>query len=74
MGAGPSWAYLWPDGTVTGGGERDLGEELAAAYRLLREDGLPGLESFVLEADLEHGVYRVVCEPLGRYWDHPVPA
>lgn len=74
MGAGPSWVYLWPDGTVTGGGERDLGEELAAAYWLLRENGLPGLESFVLEADLEHGLYRVVCEPLGRHWDHPAPA
>ncbi|WP_017609123.1 methyltransferase domain-containing protein [Nocardiopsis xinjiangensis] len=72
VGAGTAWAYLWPDGTVTGGGDRDLDGELAAAYRLLRETGMPGLESFVLEADPAHGFYRVACEPLGRSWEHLV--
>jgi protein-L-isoaspartate O-methyltransferase len=72
MGAGPAWAYVWPDGSVTGGGDRALGEELGHAYRLLRGAGLPGLESFTLEADAGQGFCRVACAALGQHWDHPV--
>ncbi|MBB6118356.1 methyltransferase domain-containing protein [Nocardiopsis algeriensis] len=72
MGAGAAWSYLWPDGTVTGGGDRALGEELAEAYLLLQDNGLPGLESFALEAVPDHGLYRVTCAVLGRHWDHSV--
>jgi protein-L-isoaspartate O-methyltransferase len=72
MGVGPAWAYVWPDGTVTGGGDRALGEELGHAYRLLRGAGLPGLESFDLESDAGQGSYRVACAALGQHWAHPV--
>ncbi|MES0833637.1 protein-L-isoaspartate(D-aspartate) O-methyltransferase [Nocardiopsis tropica] len=71
-GAGPAWAYVWPDGTVTGGGDRDLGAELADAYRRLREAGLPALDAFTLEVDPERDFYRVSCAAVGRHWDHPV--
>lgn len=72
MGAGQAWAYLWPDGTVTGGGDRALGEELAESYRMLREAGLPGVEHFALEAGPDRGSYRVVCEVFDGYWEHAV--
>ncbi|MFJ9555772.1 protein-L-isoaspartate(D-aspartate) O-methyltransferase [Nocardiopsis sp. NPDC101807] len=71
-GAGPAWAYVWPDGTVTGGGDRDLGAELADAYRRLREAGLPPLDAFTLDADAGRDFHRVSCEAVGRHWDHPV--
>ncbi len=72
MGAGPAWAYVWPDGTVTGGGDRALGEELSQAYRLLREFGFPDLGSFALEAAPGQDSYRVACAVLGQHWGHPV--
>ncbi|WP_201296840.1 MULTISPECIES: methyltransferase domain-containing protein [unclassified Nocardiopsis] len=72
MGAGSAWAYVWPDGTVTSGGDRALGEELGEAYRLLQGFGLPGLGSFTLEADPGQGAYRVTCAALGQHWEHPI--
>ncbi|MGW9636991.1 methyltransferase domain-containing protein [Nocardiopsis alba] len=67
--ADASWAYVWPDGTVTGGGERDLFGELAAAYDALTEAGRPPLETFSLEVDPKNGVRRVRAPDLG-VWEH----
>jgi protein-L-isoaspartate O-methyltransferase len=72
MGTGQSWAYLWPDGTVTGGGDRALGEELADSYQRLQAAGLPDLGNFTLRADTGSSTYRVACAALGQHWDHPV--
>ncbi|MGW5879170.1 protein-L-isoaspartate O-methyltransferase family protein [Nocardiopsis terrae] len=71
-GAGEAWAYVWPDGTVTGGGDRDLAAELADAYQLLRKAGLPTLDAFSLEAGAERDSYRIACGTVGRSWNHPV--
>ena len=71
-GAGSSWAYVWPDGTVTGGGDRALGDDLADAYRQLREAGLPALDAFTLDVDPGRGSYRVACAKAGRHWNHTV--
>lgn len=72
MGAGQSWAYLWPDGTATGGGEPSLSQDLAQAYGQLQEAGSPGLDAFYLEADPGQGSYRVVCSAMDRVWHHRV--
>ncbi|WP_053616058.1 methyltransferase domain-containing protein [Nocardiopsis sp. NRRL B-16309] len=72
MGSGPSWAYLWPDGSVSGGGDRALNEELADAYQRLQDAGLPDLRDFTLRVGAESSSYRVACTALGQHWDHPV--
>jgi hypothetical protein len=72
MGTAESWAYIWPDGTITGGGERPLGDTLAHAYRQLQDAGLPELESFLLEADPGCGSYRVTCSAMDQEWIHHV--
>ncbi|WP_067604538.1 methyltransferase domain-containing protein [Nocardiopsis listeri] len=72
MGAGESWAYVWPDGSVTGEGDRALGSELADAYRCLSDAGLPGLSAFSLEVGPDQGSYKVECALSGRHWNHPI--
>ncbi|MCP3015056.1 protein-L-isoaspartate(D-aspartate) O-methyltransferase [Nocardiopsis dassonvillei] len=72
LGAGSAWAYLWPDGTVTGGGNRSLSVELADAYRRLQDAGLPALGAFTLEAGPERVSYRVTCASIDQCWEHPV--
>lgn len=72
MGAGESWAYVWPDGSVTGEGERALGVELADAYRRLSDAGLPGLSAFSLEVGPDQGSYKVECALSGQHWNHPI--
>lgn len=69
--AGAAWAYVWPDGTVTGEGDRALGVELADAYRELQKAGLPALDAFTLGLAPGHGSYRVACAATGSAWDHP---
>ncbi|WP_435113235.1 methyltransferase domain-containing protein [Nocardiopsis synnemataformans] len=71
LGAGAPWAYVWPDGSTTGGGPRDLVEELAEVHALLEGAGWPELSEFSLETDTECGVYRVRTGALGP-WEHPV--
>lgn len=72
MGVGESWAYVWPDGSVTGEGERALGSELADAYRRLSDAGLPSLSAFSLEVDPDRDSYKVECALIGRRWNHPI--
>lgn len=72
MGAAESWAYIWPDGTITGHGEPPLSDTLAHAYRQLQDAALPGLECFFLEADPGRGSYRVTCSAMDQEWIHHV--
>ncbi|MBR8745089.1 methyltransferase domain-containing protein [Nocardiopsis sp. MG754419] len=72
MGDGEAWAYVWPDGSVTGEGERALGRESAEAHRLLADAGVDGMGAFTLEVAPERDAYRVACAALERWWDHPV--
>ncbi|WP_306369941.1 methyltransferase domain-containing protein [Nocardiopsis sp. CC223A] len=72
MGDGEAWAYVWPDGTVTGDGESSLARDLAAAYRSLLDAGLPALDTFSLEAAQDGDFCRVTSTEIGRHWDHPV--
>ncbi|MFL1427338.1 MULTISPECIES: protein-L-isoaspartate O-methyltransferase family protein [unclassified Nocardiopsis] len=65
-----SWAYLWPDGSVTGGGTLPLAERLGDAHRRLSEAGLPGLAEFSLEVGPPGEAYRVRAGSLGT-WEHP---
>ncbi|WP_372339637.1 protein-L-isoaspartate O-methyltransferase [Nocardiopsis sp. CC223A] len=66
-----SWAYLWPDGSVTGGGRLPLVDRLCDAHRRLFEADRPGLEEFSLEVDLPGGACRARAGSLGP-WEHPV--
>lgn len=72
MGAGKAWTYVWPDGTITGGGEPPLGDTLAHAYRQLQDARLTEPESFFLEADPGRGSYRVTCSAMGQGRDHHI--
>ena len=74
MGAGAAWAYVWPDGSVTGEEGQALSRGLADAYQGLLEAGLPALGAFSLEVGPERGSYEVECAPTGRRWSHPVDA
>ncbi|MEU2971230.1 methyltransferase domain-containing protein [Nocardiopsis alba] len=67
-----SWAYVWPDGTATGGGARLMEEELANAYRWLENTGFPELSTFSLEADPGRDLYRVTCSAMEWAWEHRV--
>lgn len=67
--ADSSWAYLWPDGSITASGTRDLPGELNRAYSNLVGAGPPPLENFVLQAQPESGLYRVQAPTLGA-WEH----
>lgn len=64
-----SWAYLWPDGTLTCGGPAPLGERLAAAYQAWVSAGLPPAAAFRLDADLRQQAYRVSAAGVGE-WVH----
>lgn len=72
MGAGESWAYIWPDGTVTCGGDRPLRDALAHAYQQLQDAGFPSLTAFTLHIDPERASYQVTCPVMGRLWNHHV--
>ncbi|MBB6172198.1 protein-L-isoaspartate O-methyltransferase [Nocardiopsis mwathae] len=65
-----SWAYVWPDATVTMGGPTPVAERLDAAYRQLTGSGAR-LEEFQLEAGTGAASYRVVLDGVGS-WDYPV--
>lgn len=71
MGDGEAWAYVWPDGTVTGDGDSSLAADLATAYRDLSDAGLPGLDTFSLDTDGGRDFCRVTSTALGGHWDHP---
>lgn len=71
LGTDDSWAYVWPDGSTTGGGTRDLVEELTQVHALLENAGWPELDEFSLEVDAERGVCRVRAGALGP-WKHSV--
>ncbi|WP_106583794.1 methyltransferase domain-containing protein [Murinocardiopsis flavida] len=66
--AGESWAYLWPDGSTTGGGPSDLPAELAEIHAVLDGAGWPELTEFTLEV-LDDRPHRVRAAGLGP-WDH----
>ncbi|XKK40922.1 methyltransferase domain-containing protein [Nocardiopsis sp. ARC36] len=65
-----SWAYLWPDGSVHGGGPTPLADRLREAHALLEREGRPAVDQFSLEADLAESTVRVRA-PFG-VWEHPV--
>lgn len=67
--ADSSWAYLWPDGSITASATRDLPDELNRAYNNLVGAGPPPLEDFVLQVQPESGLYRVQAPALGA-WEH----
>ncbi|OLT30663.1 protein-L-isoaspartate(D-aspartate) O-methyltransferase [Nocardiopsis sp. CNR-923] len=64
-----SWAYLWPDGSITSGGRLSLVDRLRNAYQWLSEAGWPELDAFCLEADPPNKVHRVEVGSLG-VWEH----
>ncbi|MEU3022090.1 methyltransferase domain-containing protein [Nocardiopsis alba] len=71
LSAEDSWAYIWPDGSTTGGGPRDLPRELDRAYSELDGAGRPELSEFTLEVSPDHGTHTVRSGPLGP-WQHRV--
>ncbi|MCY9786338.1 protein-L-isoaspartate(D-aspartate) O-methyltransferase [Nocardiopsis sp. EMB25] len=70
LGAGDSWVYIWPDGTVTYGGDASLLERFTVGYESLDSAGWPGLDEFSLEVDPKTEVCRVRA-PFGA-WEHRV--
>ncbi|MDE3724579.1 rRNA adenine N-6-methyltransferase family protein [Nocardiopsis sp. N85] len=64
-----SWAYLWPDGSVTGGGSLPLAERLDDAHQRLSQANAPDLEEFSLEVGPPDGTCRVRAGSLGA-WKH----
>jgi protein-L-isoaspartate O-methyltransferase len=65
-----SWAYLWPDGSVHGGGPTPLAHRLREAHALLVREGPPAIDRFSLEVGLVEGAARV--RTAFGVWDHPV--
>lgn len=54
-----SWAYLWPDGSVTGAGATPLPQIAADTYKLLDAAAWPSLNTFSLRVDTTDGMYQV---------------
>ncbi|MFE3458890.1 rRNA adenine N-6-methyltransferase family protein [Nocardiopsis aegyptia] len=71
LSSGRSWAWIWPDGSATGGGTAPLLEEFTTACERLDDAGWPDLGAFSLEVDTRGGTYVVRADPLGP-WEHPV--
>ncbi|WP_316042252.1 methyltransferase domain-containing protein [Nocardiopsis sp. CNR-923] len=65
-----SWAYLWPDGSVHGGGPTPLAERLRETHALLAREGWPGLDEFSLAVDTSGEECRVRTR-FGT-WEHRV--
>lgn len=64
-----SWVHLWPDGTTTGAGPRDLGKELGEAYVELDAAGWPELTEFTLEVSPDRRTHTIRAGALGP-WEH----
>jgi hypothetical protein len=69
LGEGDSWVYIWPDGTVTYGGDAPLLERFTVGYELLDGAGWPGLVEFSLEVDPQAPACRVRSS--WGEWEHP---
>ncbi|MFE9242786.1 methyltransferase domain-containing protein [Nocardiopsis sp. NPDC006938] len=71
LGADDSWTYVWPDGSTTGGGPRDLGRELGEVHTELGGAGWPELTEFALEVSPDRRTHTIRSRPLGP-WEHGV--
>lgn len=68
--SGQDWAYIWPDGSTSEGGERSVVRGFTEAYDLLDRNGWPDLTEFSLEVGALAGVNRI--STYFGTWDHPV--
>lgn len=69
LGTTDSWSYIWPDGSTTGGGPRDLPQELNEIHAELDASGRPELPEFSLEVSPDHHTHTVRTKTLGP-WTH----
>ncbi|MEV2275784.1 rRNA adenine N-6-methyltransferase family protein [Nocardiopsis sp. NPDC049922] len=70
VGDAQSWAWIWPDASVTGSDKTTALETFTAAYAALDEAAWPPLDAFTLDVDAQRGVC-VVRSKVGS-WEHEV--
>ncbi|MFI6578779.1 rRNA adenine N-6-methyltransferase family protein [Nocardiopsis sp. NPDC050513] len=68
VGDARSWAWIWPDASVTGGGGTTALKTFTAAYAALDEADWPPLDAFTVDVDAQRGVC-VVRSGAGS-WEH----
>lgn len=71
LGTADSWAYIWPDGSTTSGGPRDLPKELDKVYTELDAASWPELAEFTLRVSPDRRTHTIRTDNLGP-WEHKV--